>query len=434
MIRNVTAGIALLAGVAVAALPVACGSAGGPPPADETPQQPETVDLLPSEPLDLGGDDVLIIETGCFQCDGPTEGLLRVYPKPDGAPVIDPLLAPADLSLGPRPITGESGVEEAEPVITGYVVSADTSEIWVSICVAETCGNGGALVAWSAGSRTALMRSTDGGVSWERAGTLESGGFVTKLLEPGRPLIGTWDADGAPPTFRTFPSLEVVEPPRPQAWPVAVRDGKIIWRSSQGGALIDGAGETIFDFGTGAFIGGVSAGAQEGGPSLLVLWSLSSGGPPYVVTELDAGGQPDATYRSATFLGVAPLGLEKGRAYGNAQFNTGRSESAYIPVVLNFAQGTMHPIFRPFASVDFPTGRNHVAGVTRGPFQRVASPDGCLPLRAEASASSPEVACAADGVLLRPTGDAVAAEGVTWQPVRAPDGNSGLVDSAFLTR
>src|SRR3990170_2721462 len=123
MIRNVTAGIALLAGVAVAALPVACGSAGGPPPADETPQQPETVDLLPSEPLDLGGDDVLIIETGCFQCDGPTEGLLRVYPKPDGAPVIDPLLAPADLGLGPRPITGESGVEEAEPVITGYVVS-----------------------------------------------------------------------------------------------------------------------------------------------------------------------------------------------------------------------------------------------------------------------------------------------------------------------
>jgi hypothetical protein len=215
---------------------------------------------------------------------------------------------------------------------------------------------------------------------------------------------------------------------------VAVRDGEILWRSLEGGALLDGAGATMFDFGAGTFIGDVSSGAGEGGPSLLVLWSPSSGGAPYVVTELDDAGQPEANYRSATFLGVAPLGLAKGRAYGNAQFNTGGSELAYIPVVLNFAQGTMHPIFRPFASVDFPTGRNQVAGVTRGPFQRVASPDGCLPLRAEASASAPEVACAADGVLLRPAGDAVTAEGVTWQPVRAPDGSNGLVDSAFLTR
>src|SRR3990170_4257935 len=33
----------------------------------------------------IPGNLALIIETGCWQCDGPTEGLTRVYSRPDGS-------------------------------------------------------------------------------------------------------------------------------------------------------------------------------------------------------------------------------------------------------------------------------------------------------------------------------------------------------------
>jgi len=439
----------LLAALALAAVLLACE--GSPAPDGETPspaaptetasppELPKPIALRQAEPLSIGGDDVLIIETGCTQCDGPTEGLVRVYTKADGTPVVDTLLDPAAFGFGPRRVTTDKAVEQEEPYITGYAVSSDASEIWVSICLAESCGSGG-LDAWSAGSRTVLMRSTDGGVSWERAGTVEIGGFVIKLLDAGRPIIGTWDAEGAPLTLRTFPDLDTLEPPQPQAWPIYVRDGEILWRSSEGESLLNGDGDVIVDFGADAFIYSVGPAFAEDGVDLVVAWSLTEGaGYLYFLTLLDATGRPTATYEAPSFMMLSPAGLEKGHAYGNAEFDVSRlpeppAAFSYLSAVFDLTARSVHPLLDPFAEADFPAGRNQVAGVSHGPFLRVVSPDACLPLRAEPSASAREVACAADGVLLSLAGDAVTAEGIAWQPVRAPDGSNGLVDSAFLSR
>jgi hypothetical protein len=400
----------------------------------------EVVPLQQGGELHIGGDTVLVIETGCFQCDGPTKGLVRVYTKADGTPVVDTLLDPAALGLGPRPLTTPGGVDEAEPVITGFTVSDDTSEMWASICVAETCGSGG-LEAWSAGSRTALFRSPDGGVTWERQGTVESGGFVIERLDEERVIIGTWDADGAPVTIRTFPGLDLIEPPEPRAWPVYVHDGEVLWRPLEGGRLLDSDGEVVADFGADAVVSAVSyAPDKETGADVLVLWGPDDGGGPHDLTLVDIEGRRAAvTYRYPGFMMVAPLGLAKGHAYGNTDFDRSSfppplsdSASAYQPAVFDLANATVHPILDPFAGPDFTPGRNHVAGAATWPFNRVASPGACLPLLAEGWAS--ELACLADGVLVWPVASPIERDGVTWQPVRAPDGTEGLVDSAFLTR
>jgi hypothetical protein len=336
----------------------------------------------------------------------------------------------------------DKGVEQEEPVISGYVDSADTSEMWASICIAETCSSGG-MDAWSAGSRTALLRSTDGGVTWERAGTVESGGFVVELLGAGRLIIGTWDAEGAPITLRTFPELGLLQPPQPQAWPMYVRGGEILWRSSEGGALFDSDGEVIVDFGPDASVSRVSPGFVDGEIGLVVLWAWESDGYHYYLTLLDSAGQPTTTYEYAAFMMVSPLGLEKGQAYGNAEFDVSRlpatASTSYLPAVFDLTTGTVNPLVDPFGAPDFTPGRNHVAGVMRWPFYRVASPDACLSLRAEPSASTPQVACAADRVLLRGVGathagETVEAGGVTWLHALTPVGLEGWADSAFLAR
>jgi hypothetical protein len=438
----------LLAAVALAAILLACDGGSDatpetPSPAARTPSPTETtasggtIALRQAEPLHVGGETVLIIETGCFQCDGPTEGLLRVYTKADGTPIVDTLLDPAALGLGPRLYETDTGVQETAPGVTGFAVSADTSEIWASICIAEFCGSGG-LVDWSPNSRTALMRSTDGGVTWERVQTLDVGASVFALLDAGRPLITTADEENAPVTYRTFPDLEAIEPPEPDAWPLYVHNGEILWRRLEGGELLDSDGEAIVDLGPDAAISAVSfAPDKETGADVLVTWSPKDGAGPYYLTLVDIEGRrAAATYSFPGFMMVAPLGLAKGHAYGNTTFDPSRFPEAagdaapYQPAVFDLANGTVHPILDPFAEAGFRSGRNHVAGVWHWPFVRVDSPGGCLPLLAAGWAS--ELACVADGVLLRPVASPIERDGVTWQPVGAPDGTEGLVDSAFL--
>jgi len=72
----------------------------------------------------------LIVETGCMQCDGPTEGIARVYRIGD-IMASEVILDPTNLGLGRRLVTDskqEDRVLEEEPYVGSVRASPDASE------------------------------------------------------------------------------------------------------------------------------------------------------------------------------------------------------------------------------------------------------------------------------------------------------------------
>src|SRR5574341_484593 len=116
----------------------------------------EVRDLVLSDSIDLPADTGLIIETGCWQCDGPITGLARVYRGPDGQVRTETLLSLDSLGLPPH-------VGEWEHYITGLAAREDGSEIVVTVCTSSYCGG---LGYRKPDAREALYSSADGGVTW----------------------------------------------------------------------------------------------------------------------------------------------------------------------------------------------------------------------------------------------------------------------------
>jgi hypothetical protein len=79
-------------------------------------------------------------------------------------------------------------------------------------------------------------------------------------------------------------------------------------------------------------------------------------------------------------------------------------------------------------------GRTAVHAVQTGPFARVTGTGSCLKVRAEPSLSGEVLTCAADGVLLRDTGDTRTTDGAEWVSVMTPAGTPGWASAAFLQR
>ena len=105
----------------------------------------------------------------------------------------------------------------------------------------------------------------------------------------------------------------------------------------------------------------------------------------------------------------------------------------YLPANIDLANGKFDVIPNPFLDLPFGSGRrNHIVAVLRGPFARVVGTGSCLNVRAEPAGEVLD--CAADGVLLRDTGETVELDGANWLRVETPAGLEGWVSTAFLER
>ena len=94
--------------------------------------------------------------------------------------------------------------------------------------------------------------------------------------------------------------------------------------------------------------------------------------------------------------------------------------------------GALHPLGEPFTGADFAVGRNHIVAFQTGPFARVVNTGSCLNIRDGTSLNSNVLTCAADGVLLRDSGDRVAEGGITWARVTTPAGAEGWAATGYL--
>ena len=105
----------------------------------------------------------------------------------------------------------------------------------------------------------------------------------------------------------------------------------------------------------------------------------------------------------------------------------------YLPVLFDLDARLGRPIPHPFLDV-FPGNRHHVQAVLHGPFARVVNTGSCLSVRAQLAMAANALTCAADGVLLRDTGETREVEGVIWCRVVTPAGVEGWASAQYLER
>lgn len=417
---------------------VALSPVGSPAPSASPTGSPAAEALAQGDPLAFPQDVAFILETGCWQCDAPTTGFSRVYRDPSGRLKVDTLFTVEDPRLEPRPITTSKGVEQSQPYITGFATAPDAADMILGLCVQESCGSGG-LDAWSQNAVTRFLRSTDGGVTWTKMGELQAGAFVLAYAGPGRVLVGTWPVEAGPASFMFYPDLTPVTIPETGAWPVAFIGGDVVWYSS-GGRILRSDGSVIADFGEGAAIYWVSEwrSARQGG--FIVSWSRDGGGSDqrYYLSYLDPSGTLVKTYQYDRFS-IARLDAGEASVLGNADIDqsllgapTSSTGLTYLPSLFDLSARTVRPVaeLQPL----LPRGRNHVIAVQKGPFARVVDTGSCLNIRGEPSAVSPVLTCAADGVLLRDSGETRLWGDTVWLRVATPAGVEGWASTQYLER
>ncbi len=401
-----------------------------------TSSPPPVADAIPltmTDGIGLQEGLVLILETGCTGCDGPSTSLLRVYRDTDGTYVSDILFTPATVGLEPRTVQTEKGPQEDVPTIAGFAMLPDASQIVVNVTYTYELGGG------SIGS-TLLFESTDGGVTWSDFGSLDAGEFMLSDIIGGEVIAGRGADSGAtvapsttpyypPGIYRLYPSGDPIPTP-PGAdgtWsPIRLSDDTIGWATSDG-RILDSDGGTVLQ------VDGQFTYAQRSfnpPDGVAVVWSPGGGGLNYLQVQSKSSG----TYLLPGFavpgvwatgdLAVVGVGLPE-----PSPPPTGGFSFTVYPALLDPKDGTVQPIIHPFGDEGFEHGRNTIDAVMIGPRALVTGTGSCLNVRSEPSESAAVVECVADGVLLANLG---AENDPAWRHVRTPSGKEGYASADYL--
>ena len=371
----------------------------------------------PPTPLD---DLAVVIATGCWQCDGPTSGLVRLYNDPTGVTRNEPLLR--------EPIAGSQGM-------TDYVIDEGGGEIWLGVCDIGHCG----LLGFpSEDAEVTVHRSIDGGVSWEAIETLE--GAVHPLLLDGSGLvIATYaPAPGGPVALARLPSGEAIEvPPGSGGLAAALASGDLVWFSSDRRALLRSDGSDYFRVPGGGTVTSIAAHPSEERLAVSFVPRDEDGVAGLsVLAILDRGDARAVFSAPETSLLLVWGWLDGDIVLANRAGTDGNALP--VPVLIDWREGTYSGLEGPFAqsfseaSDDLVVGRNFFVSAKHGPFARVASEGECLNVRAEPSTSATVLRCFADGVLFQTEGRTEDGDGLEWLAVTTPTGAAGWAAAEFL--
>ncbi len=343
--------------------------------------------LAPATALPAG--IALLLETGCFQCDGPATGLIRVGRSADGVSRRDLLLSAGvhalygegagealyfagDLPIPRETITTSKDQHLYEPYVTGIATGPDGSEIVVSVCVYPGCAVG--MDAWSENGRVALYRATDGGETWSDFGTIDGGG-VLGIVSPGEILAYSPTGSDGPTDFFVYPERTSVTRPE-TASPVGVlpsvlADGTVVWRD-RGNTVRRPDGSVILQLPTlpgvyGPWSIGEVLQQPFGDRLIAVEWAANYPGDFLSVFEADGShlrtlmldrALHGGAWVSDTAL-IANVRVDAGElAVPPPAFYPG-----LIPALIDIEAGTISPIVDPFLEEGAEMGRNYVRGV-----------------------------------------------------------------------
>jgi hypothetical protein len=372
-------------------------------------------DFQTQEAIDFPENLMTVVETGCIQCDGPTDALYRVW-RNSGETHVDKLIDAA-----------YSGSKDSE--ITSFALRPDLSEIVVTICT--DCGNGKPL----AESPETMYDSKDGGRTWQVLTTTEPGKaiFVYAVTAQG---IVVDDQGGGNLRYLNGDSITP-----PQGAKYLVYDshfsGEMHWAADDGSTVLDSQGNTVALVEPGSAIHAIATGDESNAP---VTWQEFTGEGQskaftgWNVTTIGPDGKL-AGFRSQGYA-AALIRLRSGALLGGMadSVNASGSGIGYVDP----SNGTLTPISgalvaEPFGDGQKPIGRNNLVGALEGPFLRVTTGTPCVSIRAEADISTAELTCAADGTLFYNLDSQVTVGAETWTKVGLLDGRQGYTDAGNLT-
>jgi hypothetical protein len=386
-------------------------------------------------PIPFSG--VMLLQSGCWGCDGPTSALARVYYGPAGKLRSEQL---------PSPVTGK------EVYFTGVLVRPDTNEIVAAMCVTGYCG---ALNAVTTDSHSKVFRSRDGGITWQEfvdfpgsayLGALTPDGFIVQRgFGPGDPR--EWEYNDY-----YWPSGEkIAVPAGAKPYNLTMFGDVVTYRSDDGKSFLKPDGSVYWTFPLSEPVDEYGVGVQSDatGESLVVTWGTTPGGPGAGKRQgyvgLFRGGTLRSVFRSNDYFGGGGrVWLGNNAVAGNAGLTNyqlgidpGGNLSSFqrsVPVAIDYAAGTVAPIEPAFIDANYRTNRAYVTALFPGPVVKVAGAGDCLNVRENASTAAPILACYHDGVLLQKIGEPVAGDGGQWLPVATPDGRKGFASTQYLER
>jgi hypothetical protein len=356
-----------------------------------------------------------VVETGCIQCDGPTDALYRVW-RNSGETHVDKLIDAA-----------YSGSKDS--AITSFALLPDLSEIVVTMCT--ECGTGKPL----AESPVTMFESKDGGVTWQVLTTTEAGKamFVYAITPEG---IVVDDQGGG--HLRYFNGA-LITPPEGANYLLydAHFSGEIHWAADDGSTVLDSQGNTVALVEPGSAIHAIAMGDESNAP---VTWEEFAGEGQskaftgWNVTTIGPDGKL-AGFRSQGYA-AALIRLRSGALLGSMadSVNASGSGIGYVDP----SNGTLTPIHgaliaQPFGDGQNLVGRNNLVAAFEGPFLRATTGSPCVSIRAEADISTAELTCAADGTLFYDLNSRVTVGAQTWVKVGLFDGRQGYTDAGNLT-
>jgi hypothetical protein len=374
-------------------------------------------------PVPLPDNVALIVETGCWQCDGDYGRLVRIYRDESGA-------------LRETPLAGAAG---------GHVVSPDGSQVAYSWCSRGTCDG---FNAPSPDVQSTIAWSRDGGITSETFAPLD-GVYDVAAVTRGMLLARGQTADLQPLPLRRYPGGDVLTSPPGAVYPVVLGWDQSAWLTADRTTILAGPDVESLDLGQGHEINSIAA-EDVAGDRFAIDWSerVSGGDVRFYKSIVSLAGQRfriERTFPVDGSFGQSGGWLDAHTLIGTYDFRAAdlpapagapdRYGTRPLPALFDLNTSTIHPILDPFASnAPYAGGRNIVVAVVHGPFVRVTSTGSCLNIRAEAHADAPARACAADDVLLRTLGKEQSADGKTWLLVAMPDGVDGWVSSEYLAR
>lgn len=397
------------------------------------------------EPIEFPDDLAMIVETGCWGCDGGAGGFVRVYKRPDGSFGQDVLFRTEQLGL---PEDGDNW----QPYILGFAMRQDASEMAMVVCETAYCGG---LGSGETNSVARVYRSLDGGVTWVEwmewplnhyAVGLVDGGILAAHqvnVQPEQPDPPATPRPYVDPVYEyvRLPGGETVTAPTPGGVPLVSDTGRIWWAGLQG-KLSDEEGVRVLAIEEpGARISAVYGDAK---PGLDVVWRTDDQSGDYYISHYEGSTLISTGKTSYSLLAhVGPLDGKSSTLYGNVDaFSTNvplPSDGWYglIPVQIDTVTGIARPIPWPFVLPDFvlPNARNRVAAVQQGPFARVVGTGSCLNVREEPSAGARVVECVADGVLLLnvdATSNLLGVPTPGWLQVMTPGKAFGFVSTDYI--
>jgi len=345
-------------------------------PAPEVPPELRVAGRIP-----LPADLALVLEGGCFGCDGPPTGLNRVYRQPSGSLRYEFLTTAERL---PSSIQDQRYQSFTRFLVTESIVQAGT-------CAYGDC-------SWRPeDAREWVFESSDGGVTWTPRGQRD---LMTVAVQAP---LGAFS----------------------QRRPLRLPDAQLLWPSEDGASILRADGSRFLTLNLGVDAALLQVIEDPNADVVAVLWSRPKEGRLYLGAVQASTGQT-YVYRAGNLYSLAGW-LDGRRLIGTLTLSGLDPGPPNRPVLIDIGTGEMQAI----NEVDAPQlGRGLVRLFFKGPFARVIDTGSCLNLRQAPDANAPVPDCMADGVLVTDLGQTNGG----WVRVRTPAGLEGWASERFLER